>query len=275
VVGELPGAAGTGGAGEVTGSLATRLGDRVLASAEGLGDFVRLIGGTLRALGRRRPPLAELLWQMRLIGVRSTAIVAVTATFTGMVFSLQTAFALERFGAKPYVGGVLALALLRELGPALAAVMFAGRVGAGITAELASMKVTEQVDAIRAMGADPLQKLVLPRVAAAVLSLPLLAVFADVLGIAGGMLVAATQYGIPAHFFLRTVTYNSTVEDLVSGIVKTFFFGAIIGWIGCYMGLGTRGGTVGVGRATTRAVVSSSIAVLVADFFLTKVLLAL
>ena len=259
----------------MNGALATRFGAGVLQSAEHFGDFVRLVGGTLRALVRRRPPFAETLRQMEAIGVRSTAIVAVTATFTGMVFSLQTAFALARFGAKPYVGGVLALALLRELGPALAAVMFAARVAAGVTAELGSMKVTEQVDAIRAMGADPIQKLVLPRVAAAILSLPLLTVFADVLGIAGGLVVANTQYGIPAHFFMRTVTYNATVEDLVSGIVKTFFFGAIIGWIGCYMGLTTHGGTVGVGRATTRAVVSASITVLIADFFLTKVLLAL
>ena len=259
----------------MNGAVAERLGAAVVDAVEAFGEFVRLVAGTLRALARRRPPLAETLRQMEAIGVRSTAIVAVTATFTGMVFSLQTAFALARFGAKPYVGGVLALALLRELGPALAAVMFAGRVAAGITAELGSMQVTEQVDAIRAMGADPVQKLVLPRVAAAILSLPLLTVFADVLGIAGGLVVASTQYGIPAHFFLRTVTLNATVNDLVSGVVKTFFFGAVIGWVGCHMGLTTSGGTVGVGRATTRAVVTASISVLIADFFLTKVLLAL
>ena len=259
----------------MNGALTTRFGAEVMEGIERFGDFMRLVGGTLLAVARRRPPLAETLRQIEAIGVRSTAIVAVTATFTGMVFSLQTAFAMSRFGAKPYVGGVLALALLRELGPALAAVMFAGRVAAGITAELGSMQVTEQVDAIRAMGADPVQKLVLPRVAAAILSLPLLTVFADVLGIAGGLVVASTQYGIPAHFFMRTVTYNATVNDMVSGIVKTFFFGAIIGWVGCFMGLATSGGTVGVGRATTRAVVTSSISVLIADFFLTKVLLAL
>jgi len=252
-----------------------RLGEAVIDAVERFGDCARLVGNTLRALGRPRPPLRETLRQMHSLGVRSTLVVAVTASFTGMVFSLQTAFALTRFGAKPYVGGVLALALLRELGPALAAVMFAGRVAAGITAELGSMQVTEQVDAIRAMGADPVQKLVLPRVAAATLMLPLLTVFADVLGIGGGLVVASSQYGISPHFFMQTVTYNATVNDLVSGIAKTFFFGAIIGWVGCYMGLTTSGGTVGVGSATTQAVVTSSISVLIADFFLTKVLLAL
>lgn len=259
----------------MSGEWTGRLGSGVLDLVEQFGDFARLVGGTLRAAGRRRAPLRETLRQMDAIGVRSTPIVAVTATFTGMVFSLQTAFALARFGAKPYVGGVLALALLRELGPALAAVMFAGRVAAGITAELGSMQVTEQVDAIRVMGADPVQKLVLPRVAAATLMLPLLTVFADALGLAGGLVVASTQYHISPHFFLQTVTYNATLNDLLSGIAKSFFFGAIIGWVGCYMGLTTSGGTVGVGSATTRAVVTSSISVLVADFFLTKVLLAL
>jgi phospholipid/cholesterol/gamma-HCH transport system permease protein len=252
-----------------------RLGDAVIEIVEELGAFARLAGATARAAFRARPPVIETLRQMEAIGVRSTTIVAVTALFTGMVMSLQTAFALSRFGAKPYVGGIVGLALVRELAPVLAALMVTGRVGAGITAEIGSMVVTEQVDAIRAMGADPVQKLVLPRVVAATLSLPLLTVLAVVLGILGGMAIADVQYGITPRFYMRTVTYAVVLQDLLSGLAKTFAFGWIIGTVGCFMGLRATGGTTGVGRATTRSVVTASITVLISDFFLTKVLLAL
>lgn len=252
-----------------------RLGEAALAVIEEFGNFARLAGGVGRAAVRARPPVLETLRQMESIGVRSTTIVAVTALFTGMVMSLQTAFALSRFGAKPYVGGVVGLALVRELAPVLASLMMAGRVGAGITAELGSMVVTEQVDAIRAMGADPVQKLVLPRVVAATICLPLLTVLAIVLGILGGMLIADWQYQITPHFYMQTVTYNVVLEDFLSGLAKTFAFGWIIAMVGCFMGLSTTGGTTGVGRSTTRAVVTASISVLIADFFLTKVLLSL
>jgi phospholipid/cholesterol/gamma-HCH transport system permease protein len=159
-----------------------------------------------------------------------------------------------------------------ELGPVLTALVVSGRVGAGITAEIGSMAVTEQVDAIRAMGADPLQKLVLPRVVAGTLGLPMLALLADVLGILGGMLIAA-QYGIGSNFYLQSVIRVVQVDDLVNGLVKTFFFGWVIAMVGCHMGLRTTGGTVGVGTSTTRAVVVASICVLVSDFFLTKLLM--
>jgi phospholipid/cholesterol/gamma-HCH transport system permease protein len=201
--------------------------------------------------------------------------VLITALFTGMVLALQTGIALERFGAKLYVGGVLGLALARELGPVLTALMVAGRVGAGITAEIGAMQVTEQVDAIRSLGADPVQKLVLPRVVAATLALPMLTAMANVLGIFGGMLIAVTQFGITANFFLDNVFWAITLEDVLSGLVKTFVFGWIIAMIGCFMAFETTGGTVGVGRATTAAVVLASISVLVSDFFLTKLLIAL
>jgi phospholipid/cholesterol/gamma-HCH transport system permease protein len=258
----------------VTGRLAG-LGDRALGVIEEVGDFARLAAATARSAFRARPPIRETLRQMEAIGVRSTTIVAVTALFTGMVMSLQTAFALSRFGAKPYVGGVVGLALVRELAPVLAALMMSGRVGAGITAEIGSMVVTEQVDAIRVMGADPVQKLVLPRVVAATICLPLLSVLATVLGILGGMLIADSVYQITPHFYMETVTYNVVLADFLSGLAKTFAFGWIIGMVGCHMGLATTGGTTGVGRATTRSVVTASISILIADFFLTKVLLAL
>ena len=251
------------------------LGDRVLLGLDGAGAFGRLAARTGQVLLLRRPPGREILRQFESIAVRSVPIVAVTAIFTGMVLALQTAFALTRFGAKPYVGSIVGLAIVRELGPVLAALMVGGRVGAGITAEIGSMQVTEQVDAIRAMGADPVQKLVLPRVVAASLALPLLTVIANVVGVLGGMVIADAQYGITSHFYLQTVLKAVTVDDFVSGVSKTFVFGWIIAMVGCHAGLRTGGGTVGVGRATTRAVVTASISVLVADFFLTKLLMML
>jgi phospholipid/cholesterol/gamma-HCH transport system permease protein len=253
----------------------TALGERVLATLAGTGSFALLAGRCVRVLLRRRFPGRELLRQLEAIAVRSTPLVALTAFFTGMVLALQTAFALSRFGAKPYVGAIVGLALVRELGPVLAALMVGGRVGAGITAELGSMQVTEQVDAIRALGADPVQKLVVPRVVAATLALPLLTVLAIALGVLGGGLIADLQYGIAPHFYLQTVLQTVNVEDFLSGVSKTFVFGALIALVGCHAGLHTEGGTVGVGRATTRAVVTASIWVLVADFFLTKLLLLL
>ena len=247
-----------------------RLGDRVLDAIDRLGQFALLAGQTARAAVRPRFPGLELLRQFEAIGARSSTIVLITALFTGMVLALQTGIALARFGAKPYVGSVVGLSLVRELGPVLTALMVGGRVGAGIAAELGSMRVTEQIDAIRSMGADPVQKLVLPRVLAATLALPLLTMLANVLGIAGGMLLAQAQFGIDPSFYLQTITTTVQMDDFVSGVYKTFFFGALIAWVGCFAGLRTTGGTVGVGRQTTRAVVAASIGVLVTDFFLTQ-----
>ncbi|MAE94327.1 MAG: transporter [Deltaproteobacteria bacterium] len=257
----------------VAGSPLTRLGDRVLRGGDGLGEFGLLAWGTVSSLRARGLPLRETLFQFEAIAVRSTPIVAVTALFTGMVLALQTAFALSRFGAKPYVGSIVGLAIVRELGPVLAALMVGGRVGAGITSELGSMQVTEQVDAIRAMGADPVQKLVIPRVVATTLGLPLLTLFAIALGVFGGLVVADLQYGITPSFYLQTITTTVTVGDFFAGVMKTFVFGWTIAMVGCFTGLRAEGGTAGVGEATTRSVVTASIAVLVSDFFLTKLLM--
>ena len=252
-----------------------RLGDRVLDAIDRLGQFALLAGQTARAAVRPNFPGLELLRQFEAIGARSSTIVLITALFTGMVLALQTGIALARFGAKPYVGAVVGLSLARELGPVLTALMVGGRVGAGITAEIGAMQVTEQVDAIRSMGADPVQKLVLPRVLAATLALPLLTALADVLGILGGLVLSWAQFGIDPSFYLQTVTNNVKVEDFLSGIVKTFVFGWLIAMVGCSTGLHTTGGTEGVGRATTRAVVVASIGVLVTDFFLTQLMVIL
>lgn len=237
-----------------------------------LGRFLFLVLHTLRVMGRRNFPFRETLRQFEAIVVRSMTIVFITALFTGMVLALQTATTLARFGAKPYTGSFVGLAFVLELGPVLTALVVAGRVGAGISAEIGAMKVSEQVDAIRALGADPVQKLVLPRVLSATVGLPMLTMFANLLGIAGGLLIA-TQMGIGANFYYRSVVGVVQLGDLVSGLVKTIVFGWTIAMVGCYLALKTTGGTVGVGRSTTRTVVISSIAVLVSDFFLTKVIL--
>jgi phospholipid/cholesterol/gamma-HCH transport system permease protein len=258
---------------EVEGHVAT-VGDRALAVFEDFGALGLLALRTLRSLGRPRFPARDVLQQFEAVVVRSTSIVAVTALFTGMVLALQTVVSLTRFGAKPYTGSFVGLALVLELGPVLTALMVAGRVGAGITAEIGSMVVTEQVDAIRAMGADPVQKLVLPRVLSLTFGVPLLTVIANFLGILGGMLIA-TQYGITANFYYQTVVGTVTLTNFFQGFVKTFFFGWTVAMVGCSMGLQTTGGTVGVGRATTRSVVFASIAIFVSDFFLTQALLLL
>ena len=247
-----------------------KLGARVLGGVSAAGEFLLLGIETARAVLRPRFPFRDALAQFDAIAVRSTPIVIITAIFTGMVLALQAAFALTRFGAKPYVGSIVGLSIVRELGPVLASLMVGGRVGAGISSELGSMAVTEQVDAIRAMGADPAQKLALPRVLATTLGLPLLTCMAIVLGIAGGMLVADLQFAIAPGFYRQTVVSSVELGDFFSGVLKTFFFGWWIGMVGVFVGLRTTGGTAGVGRATTQAVVISSIGVLISDFFLTK-----
>ncbi|HEU4430209.1 MAG TPA: ABC transporter permease [Myxococcota bacterium] len=252
-----------------------RLGARTVAGISASGDFVVLGLETARALLRPRFPWRDALVQFDALAVRSTPIVVITAVFTGMVLALQAAFALTRFGAKPYVGSIVGLSIVRELGPVLAALMVGGRVGAGIASELGSMAVTEQVDAIRAMGADPAQKLALPRVLATTIGLPLLTFFAIVLGVAGGMFVADLQFAIAPSFYRQTVVSSVEMGDFFSGVLKTVFFGWWIGMVGAFVGLRTTGGTAGVGQATTRAVVVSSIGVLISDFFLTKLFMLL
>jgi len=258
----------------VTGPIES-LGARTLTLAETFGGLSLLSVRTLRAALERNLPWSDVLRGIDEIGVRSVSIVTLTALFTGLVLALQTGIGLQRFGSSEYTGYIVSLAIVRELGPVLTALIVGGRVAGGIAAELGSMTVTEQVDAIRAMGADPIRKLVVPRVIACMLMLPMLAVIADVLGILGGALIADAQFGIPPLYFLETVRQSVLISDVGSGIGKTVFFGFAIAVIACHEGLATRGGTVGVGAATTRAVVMSSIAVLVLNFFLTKLFLLL
>jgi phospholipid/cholesterol/gamma-HCH transport system permease protein len=207
---------------------------------------------------------------MESLGVRSMGIASVTSIFVGMVMAVQFAFGLQKFGGMEYTGRIIGLSFSRELAPTLTAVIVGGRIGAGIAAEVGSMAVTEQIDAIRALGADPIKKLVVPRLLASIVVMPVLGAFALVLGFGGAMIITSVQFNIPPGFFLRTSLGSVNFADYFSGMYKCPFFGAIIALVGCHFGLITRGGTEGVGHATTRTVVVISIAILIADFFLTK-----
>jgi phospholipid/cholesterol/gamma-HCH transport system permease protein len=235
-----------------------------------LGGMV-LLGTNAVRLGFRRP-FERALWldQLHHLGVGSLTITNVTLLFTGMVLAVQTAYSLSAYGGTTFIGDLLALSIVRELGPVLTALMVAGRVGAGITAEIGSMAVTEQVDALRALAANPVRKLVVPRVGALMISLPLLTILADLVGLFGGMLMAISEVGQSREYFMSHVLLALSVTDVASGLGKTVFFALFIGVIACYNGLRAAGGADGVGRATTRTVVTASIAVIVSDFFLTK-----
>ncbi len=221
------------------------------------------------------PRRSAVLGQLHEVGVRSLSIVNLTAVFTGMVMSLQLGYFLAQFGAKIFVGRIVGLAIITELGPVLTALMIGGRVGAGMAAELGTMKVTEQVDALRALGTDPVGHLVVPRLFAVIVMLPLLTALADMIGVVGGAAVAYGELGVQPAFYFRSLLQYLTMGDLFRSLAKAFFFAIIIGGIACRNGLAASGGADGVGRATTRTVVTASITVLISDFFLTKLMLAI
>jgi phospholipid/cholesterol/gamma-HCH transport system permease protein len=243
---------------------------RVLHFVEHFGQAGEMTLGAFLAMFKRPFELRSTLYQIEMLGLKSLSIAAITSLFVGMVMAVQFAFGLQRFGGMEYTGRIVGLSFSRELAPTLTAVIVGGRIGAGIAAELGSMAVTEQIDAIRSLGADPVKKLVLPRVLACTIVMPLLCSFALVLGFSGAMLITDVEFDVPAGFFLRTALGSVAFRDYYSGVFKTPFFGAIIAIIGCHFGLRTRGGTEGVGRATTSTVVAVSVSLLIADFILTK-----
>ena len=213
--------------------------------------------------------------EIEIQGVRSLGVALTAAIFTGMVFALQSAVNMARFGAESYVGPIAALAILRELGPVLTAILVGGKVASGITAELGSMRVTEQIDALWTLGVNYIKRLIVPRVLAALVVFPLLTILADVLGVLGGMVIMYLERGADMYTYWNVTTYWVTPRDFLTGIAKTVFFGGLITLIGCYNGLSTEGGTEGLGRATTATVVHVTMGVIVSDFFLTKILLML
>jgi phospholipid/cholesterol/gamma-HCH transport system permease protein len=235
-----------------------------------LGEVATLAKNCVRALFKKPFEGREIIRQLESLGVASMGIVTVTSVFIGMVMSTQFAFGLQKFGGMEYTGRVVALTFARELAPTLTAVIVGGRIGAGMTAEIGAMAVTEQLDAISALGADPVKKLVLPRLIASIIVLPIVGTFALILGFTGAMLITDSQFGIPAAFFFQSALDQLVLMDYLMGLVKTPVFGVIIALLGCHFGMRTRGGTAGVGSSTTQTVVAISITILIADFFLTK-----
>jgi len=212
----------------------------------------------------------ETIRQMDLIGVGSLPIVLLTGFFTGGVLILQTYPTFEYYSLQDQAGKSVATSIIRELGPVLTALMVSGRIGSAIAAELGSMVVSQQIDAMRALGTDPNRKLVAPRIVALIFMLPLLTVAADIFGIIGGGIVATGIFNLDYNAYATSVRFGITTQDLIGGLVKPLFFGLIIGSISCHKGLSTTGGTVGVGRSTTNSVVLSSIVVIIFDFFLSR-----
>lgn len=249
--------------------------NRFLDLLAAIGAVATLTGRCIVAFFRAPIELRPVIYQIEQAGIQSWSITTLTAIFTGMVMALQFATGLEPYGASMYTGKLVALGIVRELGPVLTALLVGGRVGSGFAAELGSMAVTEQIDAIRALGADPVKKLVVPRVLACLISIPLLTMLANVIGCFGGMLITMDEVGITGRFYFQQVLDTLWVVDLMHGLMKSVFFGYAIGIIGCFVGMNTTGGTEGVGQATTRSVVATAVTLLVSNFLLSKLFVSL
>lgn len=235
-----------------------------------LQEFIILAGRAIANVFRRPHYGDDIALQMDIIGVGSLPVVILIGFFTGAVMGLQMSRALSTYGATGQVGQIVAITLVRELGPVLTAIIVAGRNASGMASELGSMKVTEQIDAMRALGTDPIQKLVTPRLIATAFVLPLLTIIADFLGIFGGWVIAATMLNITSSQYWSTAWRALQYNDVAQGLIKPFVFAIIISLVGCFYGLRTTGGTQGVGRSTTQAVVVASVWIIILTFFIGK-----
>lgn len=256
-------------------SLARRFGLRLRNGVLAVQEYAQLSARALAAIFTPPRYTREWLAQADALGVQSLSIVVLTGTFTGMVLALQSAASLDAFGARPYVGRLVCVSMVRELGPVLTALMVTGRVASGMAAELGSMVVTQQIDALRVLGTDPVRKLVAPRLLAGMVMVPMLTIVSDTVGILGGGIISVFSLAQSWVFYWRMVAQSLVVNDLVMGLSKPLIFGFILSSVGCHMGLRTTGGTQGVGVATTRSVVVASVLILASDLFITKLLLVL
>lgn len=238
-------------------------------------EYVKLSGAAVRGAFSRPYYRHDIVEQFEAIGVGSLTVVLLTGFFTGAVLALNTGITLDQFGARAFVGRLISASMIKELGPVLTGLMLAGRVGSGIAAELGSMVVTDQINALRALGTDPVRKLVVPRLLAGFFMTPVLTIIANGVGIVGGWLIAVFQLRVASSLYWSSIIDGLYLEDAWMGLIKPFFLGFIIVTIGCHVGLRARGGTQGVGRATTNAVVAASVAVIAVDFFLTRLLITL
>lgn len=251
-------------------SVPARMGSRLFRAVRFSGGFGRLTTQTFKELFLPPFPLRQTVDQVFAIGVKSLLLVLITGLATGSVMALQFGYGLARFGGTLYVPKLTALAILREMGPVFTSLLVAGRIGSGMASEIASMKVTQQIDAIRALGTSPIQRIVIPRLLACIIALPLLTLMADYVALVGSMLVAKLELNIGFEFFIAKAKETLTLTDLFTGMAKTMVFAFFIAITACWKGLTTEGGTQGVGETTTWVVVTSSIFIMVADYFLTK-----
>ena len=237
-------------------------------------EYAYLSARSIANLFRRPLYLADIIQQADLIGVGSLPIVVLTGTFTGMVLALNTSATLEQFGSLSLTGQLVSVSMVRELGPVLTSLMVAGRNASGMASELGSMQVTEQIDAMRALGTDPYKKLVTPRVTSTVFMMFFLTIISDLVGLVGGYIISFSLLGLDTYQYWNSAYQALKYNDVITGLIKPIFFGFIIATVGCYYGLSTRGGTQGVGRSTTQAVVAASVLILAVDVVLTKLLLS-
>ena len=244
------------------------LGWLIIRPIEGIGRIMLLLYSTVQWMFRPPFEMRNIFKQMLEIGVKSLPVVLITAVFTGMVLALQSYTGFKRFGAEGLVGSVVALSMTRELGPVLTALIVTGRAGAAIAAELGTMRVTEQIDALETLATNPVKYLVVPRFLSGTIMLPALTVVTDIVGIIGGYFVTVVLLGTSSRTYLRTTWDYLETEDIYNGLIKACFFGAAFALVSCYKGFYTKGGAEGVGHATTGAVVVSSMTILISDYFL-------
>jgi phospholipid/cholesterol/gamma-HCH transport system permease protein len=235
-------------------------------------EYVLLTWAAVRGVFSRPLYRYDIIEQLDAIGVQSLTVVLLTGFFTGAVLALQSGLTLDQFGARPVVGRLVSASMIKELGPVLTGLMLTGRVGSGIAAELGSMVVTDQINALRALGTNPIRKLVVPRVIAGFLMAPVLTIIADFVGIVGGWIVARFQLQVATGLYWSSVLQSLYYEDVWMGLIKPFVLGFVIVTIACHVGLSTKGGTQGVGRATTVSVVAGSVGVIAVDYFVTQIL---
>ncbi|HVH26089.1 MAG TPA: ABC transporter permease [Vicinamibacterales bacterium] len=252
----------------------TRIQDSLKNAALDVQEYVRLVMAAFRGMVSRPIYRHDIIEQFDLIGIGSMTVVLLTGFFTGAVLALQTGITLDQFGARPVVGRLVSASMVKELGPVLTGLMLTGRIGSGIAAELGSMVVTDQINALRALGTDPIRKLVVPRMLAGFIMAPVLTIISDFVGIVGGWLVARYQLQVASGLYWSSITDSLYMADIWMGIIKPFVLGFVIVSIACHVGLRTTGGTQGVGKSTTESVVAGSVAVIAVDFFMTRLLIS-
>ena len=248
------------------------IGEWLKGALQEVQDYIRLCIAVAKGSVSRPFYFRDVVEQFDAIGIGSLTVVILTGMFTGAVLALQSGFTLDQFGARTAVGRLVSASMVKELGPVLTALMVTGRVGSGIAAELGSMMVTDQINALRALGTDPIRKLAVPRVLAGTIMVPVLTIIANFVGMIGAWFITVWQLRVASSVYWNSVVDGLYMADVWMGLIKPFFLGFAIVSIGCHVGLRASGGTQGVGRATTNAVVAGSVAVLVVDFFITKLL---